>query len=55
MGCMSVLFNIVWICTGGISTALGFVVIGPICCITVVGIPLGSSAFSLGQFSVQAP
>ncbi|WP_239462446.1 YccF domain-containing protein [Enorma phocaeensis] len=38
---MSVLFNIVWICTGGISTALGFLVMGLICCITVVGIPFG--------------
>ncbi len=52
MGCMSVLFNIVWICTGGISTALGFLVMGLICCITVVGIPLGSQAFKMAKLAL---
>lgn len=52
MGCMSVLFNIIWICTGGISTALGFLVMGLICCITVVGIPLGSQAFKMAKLTL---
>ena len=49
---MSVLFNIVGICTGGISTALGFLVMGLICCITVVGIPLGSQAFKMAKLAL---
>lgn len=52
MGCMSVLFNIVWICTGGISTALGFLVMGLICCITIAGIPFGLQLFKMAKLAL---
>ena len=40
MGCLSVVFNIIWILTGGWVTALGFFLTGVICYVTIVGIPL---------------
>ena len=41
MGCLSVLFNLIWILTGGWMTALGFFIVGVVCYITVIGIPIG--------------
>lgn len=47
MGCLSVLFNLIWILTGGWMTALGFFIVGVVCYITVIGIPIGRQAFKM--------
>lgn len=52
MGCFGVLFNLIWICTGGICTALGFLLVGLVCCITIVGIPLGRQAFKMAGLTL---
>lgn len=52
MGCLSLLFNIIWILTGGWLTALGFFIVGVICCLTVVGIPLGRQAFKMASLTL---
>lgn len=40
--------NIVWWIFGGIASALEYFTAGLICCITIVGIPLGLQIFKLG-------
>ncbi len=47
MGCLSVLFNLIWILAGGWVTALGFLVVGVSCYVTIMGIPLGRQAFKM--------
>ncbi|MBQ9767405.1 MAG: YccF domain-containing protein [Lachnospiraceae bacterium] len=44
--------NIIWIIFGGLELALGYVVGGVICCITVVGIPFGKQCFKLASLSL---
>lgn len=45
--------NIIWIIFGGLELALGYVVGGVICCITVVGIPFGKQCFKLATLSLS--
>lgn len=52
MGCLSVLFNLIWIVTGGWMTALGFLLVGALCCVTIVGIPLGMQAFKMAGLTL---
>lgn len=42
---MNVLGNIIWIIFGGLLSALGWLLAGCICCITIVGIPFGLQCF----------
>ena len=46
---MKVLGNIIWIIFGGLVMALGWLLAGVICCITIIGIPLGIQAFKMAQ------
>ena len=46
-GCINTLFNIVWICTGGLCVALTHLVFGLLFCITIIGIPFGKQHFKL--------
>lgn len=46
-GCLSSLFNIFWIFTGGILICLQHLFLGVIFCITIVGIPFGMQHFKL--------
>ena len=52
MGCLGVLFNIIWICTGGIVTAAGFFLTGVFFYLTIVGIPLGRQAFKMASLTL---
>ena len=52
MGCLSVLFNLIWILTGGWMTALAFLLAGVIFCVTIVGIPLGRQAFKMASLTL---
>lgn len=52
MGCLSIICNVIWILSGGWVTALGFLGLGAICCITVVGIPLGVQAFKMAALTI---
>ena len=52
MGCLGLLFNIIWICTGGLITAIGFFATGVICYITIIGIPLGRQAFKMASLTL---
>ena len=52
MGCLSVIFNLIWIVTGGWLTALLFCIVGLICYITIIGIPLGRQAFKMASLTL---
>lgn len=46
-GCLAILMNVLWILFGGIEIALLHVTFGVICCLTIVGIPLGMQHFKM--------
>jgi uncharacterized membrane protein YccF (DUF307 family) len=46
-GCLAVGFNVLWILTFGVSLAVGHLVVGALCCLTIVGIPFGLQHFKL--------
>lgn len=52
-GLLSIIFNILWLIFGGLEVALGFLVLGVIFCITIIGIPFGKQAFKLALLSLM--
>jgi uncharacterized membrane protein YccF (DUF307 family) len=46
-GCLSTVFNLLWIVTFGICLAVGHLIIGALLCLTFVGIPFGLQHFKL--------
>jgi uncharacterized membrane protein YccF (DUF307 family) len=52
-GCLALLFNIIWILTGGLYTAFVHIVFGVLLCITIIGIPFGKQHFKLAEFSLS--
>jgi len=43
--------NIIWLFFGGIGLAFGFLFVGLILCITIIGIPFGKQCFKLATLS----
>jgi uncharacterized membrane protein YccF (DUF307 family) len=52
-GCLSTLFNIIWIICGGWYTALVHIVMGLLLSITIIGIPWGRQHFKLIEISLM--
>jgi uncharacterized membrane protein YccF (DUF307 family) len=52
-GCLSILFNIIWILSGGFATALAHLTFGVVLCLTIVGIPFGLQHFKLIEVSLM--
>ncbi|XZF15982.1 YccF domain-containing protein [Chitinophagaceae bacterium MMS25-I14] len=52
-GCLSLLFNIIWLLCGGLYTALVHVFFGILLCLTVIGIPFGLQHFKLVEISMM--
>lgn len=46
-GCLTTIFNIIWIFCGGIWIALTHLIFGLLFCITIIGIPFGRQHFKL--------
>jgi len=44
--------NIIWFLFGGLLLALGWIVAGILCCITIIGIPVGLQAFKLAGLAL---
>ena len=42
--------NIIWAIFFGWETALGFLLFGVLCCITIIGIPFGKQYFKMAKF-----
>lgn len=49
---MNVLGNIIWVLFGGFIVSLGWLIAGLVCCVTVVGIPLGIQCFKIAGFII---
>jgi len=52
-GCLSSLFNIIWIICGGWYTALVHIVMGILLSLTIIGIPWGRQHFKLIEISLM--
>lgn len=52
-GCLTVIFNIIWIFSGGLCTAITHIVFGVLLCITIIGIPFGRQHFKLVEVSMM--
>ena len=49
MTLFQVLGNIAWLIFGGLFSAIGWFLAGGICCITVIGIPIGMQCFKFAK------
>lgn len=49
----SLLVNILWLIFGGLEMALGSVVCGVLCCITIIGIPFGLQHFKIAKLALM--
>lgn len=52
-GTVSLIVNIIWLIVSGILMAVGNVVAGIICCITIIGIPFGKQFFKIAKLSLM--
>ncbi|HVZ24640.1 MAG TPA: YccF domain-containing protein [Sediminibacterium sp.] len=52
-GCLYILFNILWIFTGGLCTALSHIFFGVLLCLTIIGIPFGMQHFKLANLALS--
>lgn len=49
---MRFLLNIIWVITGGLWLALGYVIFGVIACIFIVTIPAGVASFRMANYAL---
>jgi len=49
MTLFQVLGNVLWVILGGLLSAIGWFLAGCICCITVIGIPVGMQCFKFAK------
>lgn len=49
---MSLLGNIIWIVFGGLLMSLGYLLLGIVYCITIIGIPVGVQLFKMAGLSL---
>jgi uncharacterized membrane protein YccF (DUF307 family) len=47
---MNLLLNLLWLILGGFLSFLGYLVVGLLLCLTIIGIPWGLQAFKLASF-----
>ena len=52
MTMVNLLMNILWLIFGGLLSALGWLLAGVLCCITVIGIPVGLQCFKFAKLVV---
>jgi uncharacterized membrane protein YccF (DUF307 family) len=53
MGCLTLLFNIIWLIFGGLYTALVHLVFAALFFITIIGIPFGRQHLKLMELSLM--
>ncbi|HEV8508808.1 MAG TPA: YccF domain-containing protein [Chitinophagaceae bacterium] len=53
MGCLNIIFNLIWILCGGLYTAIVHIVMGAILYLTIIGIPWGKQHFKLVEISLM--
>ena len=50
---MRILGNIIWIILGGLLSALGWIIVGILWCITIIGLPVGLQCFKMASISLN--
>lgn len=50
---LTLILNIIWMCTGGLVTAIGWVMAGVLFHISIIGIPLGRQAFKMARLTLM--
>ena len=53
-GGVSFLVNLIWIVFFGLEMAIGYVILGCLWCITLLGIPIGKQCFKMAKLSADA-
>ena len=53
IGCLAIIFNIIWLLCGGLYAAIMHLVWGIILSITIIGIPFGRQHFKLVELSLM--
>lgn len=53
MGSGSIVLNVIWILLGGLELALGSVILGAVCCLTIIGIPFGLQHFKFAALALM--
>lgn len=51
-GCLSLIFNIIWLCTGGLVISITHLFFGLLLCITIIGIPFGMQHFKMAALAL---
>ena len=51
-GFINLVLNIIWILFGWVEIAMAHLVIGILCCITIVGVPFGLQHFKIAKLSL---
>ena len=51
-GCLSILFNVIWIIFGGLWACLAHIFFGVLLCITIIGIPFGRQHFKMAGLAL---
>ena len=49
----SFLVNLIWIVLFGLEMAIGYVVLGCLWCVTILGIPIGKQCFKMAKLSLM--
>ena len=52
-GGFSFLVNLIWIVFFGLEMAIGYVILGCLWCITLLGIPIGKQCFKMAKLSLM--
>lgn len=52
-GGLSLIANIFWLIFSGIEMAIGYVILGCLFCITIIGIPFGKQYFKLAKLALM--
>ena len=47
---MKLLGNLIWLIFGGLLWSLALFIIGILCCVTIIGIPMGVQLFKMAGF-----
>ena len=51
-GVGSVLINIIWFVLAGLWMAIGYILAGPLNCVTIIGIPFGIQSFKMAKLAL---
>lgn len=51
-GCLSFMFNVLWLIFGGLYACITHILFGVLLCITIIGIPFGKQHFKMAGLSL---